>query len=535
MSMGLRTGTTISQCIKRNILLTQRRCISTQDQYKPVSTFIPEPPQQMSSDEENFEPDDRTYRLVNSIFQKHGSNKPGTISFLPRDSDVVCTVTDEHQQTPYFKLDHYRYTALRRAFVDAGFKRIFDSRDPEIQSMYENSWNVYWGRHLSPEKYEPIHALQKVNHWPGSSQLGRKDLLTVRLKRLEEFMGGSVVDFYPKTYLLPYDRALFDRDVAKKSKDSLYIMKPFAGSCGRGIQVMRSGDPIPSIPYAIQEYICNPYLINGHKFDLRLYVACTGIDPLRFYLHEDGLARFATQPYDENEINDRFSHLTNYSLNRHSDDFVNNEDPDDEATGHKWSLIALKRHIMQEVGIVRYEKLMDDIRDLIVKTMISVEERINYKTKTVLDKRIDSCFELYGFDVMIDADLKPWLIEVNIMPSLSCSSPLDRKIKFKVLSELFHIVGVVPYDRTLDVNPQCERLLKYDADRMDEERYALQQAEDELSRCVDFERIYPPISGDRNRYQHLFEEVVWKNDSLCRFEQSKENAVDLDSLHASLV
>lgn len=40
-----------------------------------------------------------------------------------------------------------------------------------------------------------------------------------------------------------------------------------------------------------------------------------------------------------------------------------------------------------------------------------------------------NCFEMLGFDVMIDTDLKPWLLEVNLSPSLACDSPIDLKIK----------------------------------------------------------------------------------------------------------
>jgi tubulin polyglutamylase TTLL4 len=58
-----------------------------------------------------------------------------------------------------------------------------------------------------------------------------------------------------------------------------------------------------------------------------------------------------------------------------------------------------------------------------------------------------NCFELYGFDVLIDSKLKPWILEVNVCPSLSSSSPLDRKIKHSLLADTLNIVGINPYDK----------------------------------------------------------------------------------------
>ena len=54
---------------------------------------------------------------------------------------------------------------------------------------------------------------------------------------------------------------------------------------------------------------------------------------------------------------------------------------------------------------------------------------------------------MYGFDVLIDKNLKPWLLEVNVCPSLNSSSPLDRKIKHTLLSDIFNLIGIVPYDK----------------------------------------------------------------------------------------
>ena len=53
-----------------------------------------------------------------------------------------------------------------------------------------------------------------------------------------------------------------------------------------------------------------------------------------------------------------------------------------------------------------------------------------------------NCYELFGFDILIDSDLKPWLLEVNVCPSLSSSSPLDKQIKTMLLSDVLHIIGM---------------------------------------------------------------------------------------------
>ena len=69
-------------------------------------------------------------------------------------------------------------------------------------------------------------------------------------------------------------------------------------------------------------------MINQTKFDLRLYVLLTSINPLRIYLYEDGLVRFASNKYsrDISKVHDVFTHLTNYSINKKSASYLHNED-----------------------------------------------------------------------------------------------------------------------------------------------------------------------------------------------------------------
>ena len=80
----------------------------------------------------------------------------------------------------------------------------------------------------------------------------------------------------------------------------MWIIKPVASSCGRGIRVL-AGAQVLALPKGksalAQRYLHSPYLIDGKKFDLRIYVLVAGVDPLRVYIHSEGLTRISTADY----------------------------------------------------------------------------------------------------------------------------------------------------------------------------------------------------------------------------------------------
>lgn len=90
----------------------------------------------------------------------------------------------------------------------------------------------------------------------------------------------------------------------------------------------------------VQRYMHKPYLIDGFKFDLRIYVLVNGISPLRVYVYKDGLARFATVKYQSpapSNLNNLCMHLTNYAINKESSAFVANTDSAADDVGSKRS------------------------------------------------------------------------------------------------------------------------------------------------------------------------------------------------------
>lgn len=107
------------------------------------------------------------------------------------------------------------------------------------------------------------------------------------------------------------------------------------------------------------------------KFDLRIYALIYGVNPLRIYLYKEGLARFATETYvapSGNNIDNLFMHLTNYAINKHSENYIYNENAEDNDVGHKRSLKAILSYLeMEDHDIV---KLWNEIKDIIIKTLI---------------------------------------------------------------------------------------------------------------------------------------------------------------------
>jgi len=119
-------------------------------------------------------------------------------------------------------------------------------------------------------------------------------------------------------------------------------------------------------------------------------------------------------------------------------------------------LAQLKRYF-DKIG-VDYRVIMHRIKDVLIKTLISAEPHI-YNTTSRCTKHRNVCFELFGFDILLDSKLKPWLLEVNISPSLSSSSPLDKKIKTVLICDTLNLVGVHPYDRN-QYQKETEQQLK---------------------------------------------------------------------------
>jgi len=313
-----------------------------------------------------------------------------------------------------------------------------DSSDEE-EDPNQNNFNLLFSGSIKDDILKTLKEYQKINHFPKSFNLGRKDAMWRNYLQVAQKYPVEY-DFCPKTYIFPEDEEEFEDDRNDPDYDpeedlKLWIFKPSASSCGKGIKIIGRDDPIGKHKrgFVISEYIANPHLIEGRKYDLRVYVLVVSYDPLIIYLYDDGLARFATEKYtlDEDEFENRFVHLTNYSVQKNADGYTQNKNRSaNNLRAGKWSLKTLQK-VFEDHG-KDYKSVKRRMKDLIIKMIIAVEPPIVDGIEES-GMTTNLCYELYGFDIIIDSNLKPWILEVNISPSFSSSSPFDKTLKTKLI------------------------------------------------------------------------------------------------------
>ncbi|XP_053267895.1 tubulin polyglutamylase TTLL11 isoform X1 [Pleuronectes platessa] len=322
--------------------------------------------------------------------------------------------------------------------------------------------DIYW-HGVSFHENENIVSGQ-VNKFPGMVEMLRKINLSRAMRTVQELFPDEY-DFYPRSWILPEEYQQFSTQIRMvKENDATvnptFIVKPDGGSQGDGIYLIRDPSDLKLMVGAqakqgvVQEYIQRPLLIDKLKFDIRLYVLIKSLEPLEIYIAKEGLTRFCTEPYQEpsqKNLSHVFMHLTNYSLNVHSGNFVHS---DSQSTGSKRTLSSvLYRLAAKGVDI---KKVWSDIIALVIKTIIAVvpELRVYHQADIPPGKPGPTCFQILGFDILLMKNLKPILLEVNSNPSMRIEhekevssgvfeyvpSPVDEEVKVGVIRDTLRLM-----------------------------------------------------------------------------------------------
>ncbi|KAM7363269.1 tubulin tyrosine ligase-like 6B [Cochliomyia hominivorax] len=327
-------------------------------------------------------------------------------------------------------------------------------------------WNILWTDSMpGVEIYKSMKRFQQINHFPGMMEICRKDLLSRNLNRMLKLYPKDY-RIFPKTWIFPADYGDAINYAQNCNKQKMFIIKPDAGAQGRGIWLTNDLKNIsPNERMICQTYIAKPLLMDGYKFDLRVYALITSIDPLRIFVYNEGLARLATNKYVEPSMDNKtnlFMHLTNYSVNRRNSQY---ELCDDDDCGSKRNFNAINSWLQRQNYDVK--GFWDKIDDIIIKTILSAWPILkhNYHACFSAHDKIQACFEILGFDILVDAKMKPYILEVNHSPSFHTNELVDRQVKRPLIRDTLSLIGTVLADKRQilreDKKRIKQRLLKF--------------------------------------------------------------------------
>uniref|UniRef100_A0A1A9WPS8 Tubulin-tyrosine ligase n=1 Tax=Glossina brevipalpis TaxID=37001 RepID=A0A1A9WPS8_9MUSC len=303
----------------------------------------------------------------------------------------------------------------------------------------ENEWNLLWA-HDYPffnmtYRLKNLTNQQIVNHVPGCGFITNK----------VDLSSTTELNFLPKAFRLPNQTKEL-LNYAQQNPNALFVEKH---NEHRQILIRSIEDIInfESNNTFIQEFIQNPFLVDGYKFDIGVYVVITAINPLRLYIYTgDVLFRYCPIKYYPFNV----SIIDKYVV---GDDYL-----------PTWQVPSLVKYYEDFDGSMRnsfdayvrdnYNDTMDpsiiwlQVEDIIRETVLAKEKHIIHILQSYKNLKF---FELMRFDLIIDENLRVYLMEANMSPNLSSAHFKPNALLYEqILYSVFTLVGIsLPVRATL--------------------------------------------------------------------------------------
>ena len=175
--------------------------------------------------------------------------------------------------------------------------------------------------------------------------------------------------------------------------------------------------------FVVQKYIQKPLLLEGRKFDIRVWVLLNY--DFSVYFFKEGYLRTSSEPFSL-DVSNYFIHLTNNAIQKHSKEYGIFE------SGNQISFDKFRAHLSQAGKASEFQNILHKVKEYCYTTLSSVKNKLNPKQQKY-------CFQLFGFDYILDENLKVWLIEVNNNPCIELSSPLLQQLIPRMLNDAFKL------------------------------------------------------------------------------------------------
>jgi len=274
------------------------------------------------------------------------------------------------------------------------------------------------------------------NHFEGNHVLTSKAGLRETMVRFYLRKGKDPFGALPLTFVIrkgsgddQYAEWLRSYEAIAEAKNQrMWLVKPGTNANrGNGIRICDEVDEVQERvdskerAWVIQKYMEMPFLVHKRKFDIRAYCLVTqepGKGEVKAYFFRDAYLRTTSVEYSL-KTKDRMAHLNNDAVQKKGEDYGKFE------SANKLSLTEFQKYLDEHHrgdGLSVQESLMPQMKSLAADSVRAARETLN-------PRGIDHSFEVFGFDFMVDASFKCWLIEVNSNPCLElCNAHLSTLI-----------------------------------------------------------------------------------------------------------
>ena len=227
-------------------------------------------------------------------------DRPGVTRSRQTARAVIARVNPAKGMT--FDASMCKYRAVPAVAAALGYTVL--TAEDERDSNAPPGWNLFWtDLSVSHQRVAALLPLQKVNHFADMTTLCNKATCASVLKRVSRSFPLEY-NFYPRSWKLPKEAAALRKLMLSPEAPRVLIVKPNRGCQGVDISICCTNDELDTARQEMgqqcvaQEYVDKPLLLDGYKFDLRIYVCVTCCSPLRVHLYREGIARLCTEKYE---------------------------------------------------------------------------------------------------------------------------------------------------------------------------------------------------------------------------------------------
>ena len=305
------------------------------------------------------------------------------------------------------------------------FKKIFDNIENYIFDSKSINDKIFDRRKIPYQSYFPWYNTKfglKLYCEISNSHYAGKNLWIVKAPNLNRGRGVKIFNNYNDiiSYIKKVGEGKITETELYNFKDKEYNEKlnnhkknEIENNIERGIESKNTTDYIyQSNKIIIQKYIEKPFLYKGRKCDIRIWVLIT--HTMKVYIFKEGHLKASSLNYNNNDF-DSFIHITNYSLQKYNKLFSKFE------KGNEISFQTFQNFINENNYINFREEIFPKIIEIVKHSVLSVRNKININN-------LNYCFEIFGYDFMMDEDKNVYLIEINTNPGLEISSDIIAEL-----------------------------------------------------------------------------------------------------------